>query len=343
MVTMRDVAERAGVSVATVSFVVNGSKPVRDETRERVEEAMLALGFHRNPLGAALARRGHTRIIAMLYPALERPLTPTAVAFFTGASRRAREQGYDLVMWPIGNDAEQVAVLARTGLVDGVLLMEVQLEDPRVDALRTAGVPFAMIGRTADPEGIGYVDIDFAATTRDAVARLHALDHTRIAFVAGSEPGYQHAARTRAESAYRTAVTEIGGPATVIRVDESPAAGRALGERILTDHPGTTGVVILNEHAAAGMLIGLAHAGTSVPRDLSVVSMSTSAYMAEMAEPRLTYLRAPGAELGEWGVDALLERILSPDHAPRQRLLACEYVAGDTLAPAPAAAPGAGA
>lgn len=335
MVTMRDVAERAGVSVATVSFVVNDSKPVREETRARVEEAMSALGFHRNPIGAALARRGHTRILALLFPTHERPLTPTAVAFFTSASRRAHERGYDLVMWPIGNDAQQVAVLARTGLVDGVLLMEVQLEDPRIDALRAAGVPFAMIGRTADPDGIDYVDIDFEATTREAVVRLRDLGHTGIAFIAGSEPGYDHAGRTRAERQYRATVEQLGGVATTIRIDETPAAGRALGERFAEEHPDVTAVISLNEHAAAGFLTGLAHAGVSVPRDLSVISMSTSAYMAEMGEPRLTYMRAPGTELGEWGVDALLERILSPGEEPRQRLLACEFVDGETLATAP--------
>lgn len=341
MVTMRDVAERAGVSVATVSFVVNDSKPVREETRSRVEEAMRTLGFHRNPVGAALARRGHTRILALLFPTHERPLTPTAVAFFTSASRRAHERGYDLVMWPIGNDAQQVAVLAGTGLVDGVLLMEVQLEDPRVDALRAAGVPFAMIGRTTEPGDIDYVDIDFEATTREAIARLRGLGHTDIAFIAGNEPGYDHAGRTRAEGQYRATIDELGGVPTTIRIDESPAAGRALGERFAREHPGVTGVISLNEHAAAGLLTGLAHGGAEIPHDISVISMSTSAYMAEMGEPRLTYMRAPGTELGEWGVDALLERILSPDHPPQQRLLACEYVPGDTLARArPAAAGG---
>lgn len=331
MVTMRDVAARAGVSVATVSFVANGSKPVRADTRERVEEAMRSLGFRRNPVGAALARRGHTRIVALLYPALERPLTPTAVAFFTSASRRARERGYDLVMWPIGNDAEQVDVLARTGLVDGVVLMEVQLEDPRVDALRAAGVPFALIGRTADPEGLAFVDIDFPASVLEAVDRLRGLGHSRIAFVAGAEPGYHHAARTRAEVAYQDAMRARGVEPTVIRIAEEPSAGRALGATFAADHPDTTAVVLLNEHAAAGFLIGLARAGTVVPRDLSVISMGTSAYMAGMGEPRLTYMRAPGPELGEWGLDALLERILSPDEAPRQRLLACEFVPGDTV------------
>ncbi|WP_203136584.1 LacI family DNA-binding transcriptional regulator [Microbacterium sp. JZ31] len=331
MVTMRDVAARAGVSVATVSFVVNGSKPVRADTRERVEEAMRSLGFRRNPVGAALARRGHTRIVALLYPALERPLTPTAVAFFTSASRRARERGYDLVMWPIGNDAEQVDVLARTGLVDGVLLMEVQLDDPRVDALRAADVPFALIGRTADPDGLAFVDIDFPASVLEALDRLRTLGHSRIAFVAGSEPGYHHAARTRAEVAYQDAMRAHGVEPTVIHISEEPIAGRALGAAFAVDHPDTTAVVLLNEHAAAGFLIGLAGAGTAVPHDLSVISMGTSAYMAGMGEPRLTYMRAPGPELGEWGLDALLERILSPDEAPQQRLLACEFVPGDTV------------
>lgn len=333
MVTMKDVADRAEVSIATVSFVVNGTKRVTEATRERVEAAMRELGFARNPIGAALAR-GRTRILAMLFPALERPLSLTASAFFTSASRRARHRGYDLVMWPIGNDAEQIAVLARSGLVDGVLLMEVQLEDPRVAALVEHKVEFAMIGRTADPSALPYVDIDMSSSVEAAYAQLIAEGHEDIAFLASASPAYDHALVWRAMRAYREVTERHGHPTTLIACDEMPGDGRRIGERFAADYPDTTAVIILNEHAAPGLVAGLTHAGLDVPADVSLISLGSSAYMAEMTEPQLTYMRTPGTELGELGLDALVDRLEDTQGPLPQVLLPCELVLGGTVAAA---------
>ena len=99
-VTMRDVAVRAGVSIATVSFVVNGSKPVREHTRLRIEQAMAELGFQRNVVARALASR-QTRILALAYPALEHRLGWSIHDFVTSAAQGAADAGYHLVLWPV--------------------------------------------------------------------------------------------------------------------------------------------------------------------------------------------------------------------------------------------------
>jgi DNA-binding LacI/PurR family transcriptional regulator len=88
MVTMRDVADRAGVSIATVSFVVNGTKPVSADTRTRIERAMADLGFRRNAVARALASR-RTHILAMAYPALDHELSSSSLEFFTSAAATA--------------------------------------------------------------------------------------------------------------------------------------------------------------------------------------------------------------------------------------------------------------
>ncbi|WP_221584898.1 LacI family DNA-binding transcriptional regulator [Microbacterium sp. G2-8] len=332
MATMREVAERAEVSIATVSFVVNGTKRVTDATRQRVQDAMRDLGFSRNPVGAALAR-GRTGIIAMLYPAVERPLSPTAVSFFTSASRRARERGHDLVMWPIGDDTDQVSVLAGTGLIDAALLMEVQLEDPRVAALLDRDVPFALIGRTSHPDALPYVDVDFPASVRQAYAHLRDLGHEDIAFLTGDGNAFSHGAVSRARDTYREVATASGAPVTMLSCGEDPRFGREIGQGFRRDQPTTTALISMNEHAVPGLLVSLARDGVRVPEDLSVISMGSSAYMAGMTDPRLTFMRTPGTELGEWGVDAVIDRIENPDSPLPQRLLPCEFVPGDTVAP----------
>ncbi|MEV6415424.1 LacI family DNA-binding transcriptional regulator [Kribbella sp. NPDC051718] len=175
MATVRDVAERAGVSIATVSFVLNNTKPVTPATRDRVESAMAELGYHRNVLARALAARS-TRIIALAHPRLD---TGFGSEFITSASRaaRARARGYHLVLWPVDNDGDEIGELVGQGLVDGVVLMEVLLEDARVDALSAAGTPFALIGRTADPAGFIHVDIDFEQSIAVALDHLQGLGH----------------------------------------------------------------------------------------------------------------------------------------------------------------------
>lgn len=294
---------------------------------------MRELGFRRNPIGAALAN-GRTRIVALLFPVLERSLSHTAVAFLSSASRRARERGYDLIMWPIGTDTEHIDVLARGGLVDGVILMEVQLEDPRVNALADNDVPFAMIGRTEEPSALPYVDIDMATSTREAIDRLAALGHRDIAFVYSSSPEYDHGAVSRARGAYLAATDERGLRQTLSSSEEHPAEGRILGERFAREHPEVTAVIIMNEHAASGFMRGLALTGVRVPEDVSVLSLGSSSYMAEMSDPSLTYMRTPAPELGELGFDALERRLADPSGAPMQTLLPCTFVRGDTLAPA---------
>ena len=113
---------------------------------------------------------------------------------------------------------------------NGVLLMEVQLEDARVEVLRSTGTPFALIGRSADLTGLVYVDIDFDTTVQQAVDHLHALGHSELAMVTGSQADASY--RTygpyvRAAAAYRRTAAELGLDAHVVECEQTVVAGRA--------------------------------------------------------------------------------------------------------------------
>ncbi len=335
MATMQEVADRAGVSIATVSFVVNGTKRVLPATRQRVEEAMHDLGYTRNHAGAALAR-GRTDIIALLYPALDRNLSGTAMEFFTSAAERARQRGFKLVLWPGSNTAAEIAELTATGIVDGVLLMEVQWVDERVDVLQRGNTPFALIGRPQDPQGMAWVDVDFASSVRSAVTQLVSLGHTSIAYASGQgERRFTHAGGARALEAYRQAVAGLGLDEITFEFAETPRAGRELAARLREEHPEATALIVMNEHAAPGVVIGLAQLGVSIPDDLSVISVGTSANMAAMAEPSLTYMASPGAQLGRLGVDAIIDRITDPAQPLPQILIPCIPGEGESVGRAP--------
>lgn len=333
--TMRDVAQAAGVSIATVSFVVNNSKPVGPETRRRIEEAMSELGFRRNMVGRALASR-RTRVVALVYPAMEHKLGASGMEFVTSAARAAAEAGYHLVLWPVSQDATELSQLLGQGLVDGVLLMEVQLDDARVEVLRSTRTPFALIGRSADLTGLVYVDIDFDRTMEQAVDHLLGLGHRRLVLVSGSQADASfrsYGPYVRAAAAYRRLAAERGFEAVVLECEQSTEAGRAVAEQVLSTYPGTTAVLVLNEFAAPGVVSGLVRHGLRIPADMSILSVLTSTEMSTSVDPALTAVSSPGAELGALGVQALL-RVLEGEAAPPPSLLPGTLVPGDSTGPA---------
>ncbi|WP_158590135.1 LacI family DNA-binding transcriptional regulator [Amnibacterium setariae] len=335
MVRMQDVAERANVSIATVSFVVNGTKRVSEATRARVESAMTELGFTRNVLARALASR-RSRIIALLFPELDTRGNASAMEFVHGASVGAAERDHHLVLWPVANDPAALREYLDGGLVDGVLAMEVQLEDPRVPMLEAAGIPFVLIGRTADPSAYAYADIDFETTAHENLDHLAGLGHERIALVL-EHPGAlgesAYGPPVRLERAYREWAVAHGATAVVAMTARDPAGGAELAEDLLRDHPDVTAVLIANDEAAPGLLRGIRATGRSVPRDVSVLALGMASRTAALCEPPLVHSAPPGYDLGHAAARALIDLVEDADAEPIRTLLPCVLGEGASVAP----------
>jgi len=329
MVTMQDVARRAGVAPSTVSATLTGARPVSTATRARVEAAMDQLGYRPNALARGLASR-RSRVLALTYPVADAGLSRTSAEFVLSAAAVAQERGYQLVLWPFAvDDADGVRDVARQGLADGVLVMEVHTGDARVAALRGAGVPVALIGRTAedaDPD-LPTVDVDFAATVADAVAHLTRLGHRRIAFVNHAERRLAegHGPTLRASAAWTAEMLARGLDPVQVYAEESVAGGRAAVARLLDGHPAPTAVVTMNEEATFGVVAELAARRVAVPAELSVLAVVSSPAVAGQTVPPLTTLHAPGAQLGRAGVDALLA-LLGTGEVPAPVLEPCRLV-----------------
>jgi DNA-binding LacI/PurR family transcriptional regulator len=332
MATMQDVAVRAGVSIATVSFVVNGTKRVSPETTARITAAMAELGFRRNVIARALASR-QTRIIALLFP----PLRHRLDGFINGAAHAAHTHGYNLVIWPVSNDADQMMELIDGGLADGVLLMEVLMDDPRIDRLLERGTPFALIGRTADPAALPYVDMDFDLMIDQAMEYLPGLGHSRIALVGEemNDPAMvDYGPRVRIEVAFRAAMDALGVEPVVMHSPRSPQGGRATANELLRVAPETTAVIIMNDDAAPGLLSGLTRAGRRVPDDISILSVGTTPEMGAMSDPILSTMDAPGTELGTLGVVALIDQLEGRTESLPQVLLPVPLNVAESTGPA---------
>jgi DNA-binding LacI/PurR family transcriptional regulator len=308
MATMREVAQAAGVSIATVSFVVNNTKPLTPATRRRIEQAIADLGFRRNMVARALASR-RTQIVALVCPFSEDRMAPTVREFIIGAARAAKEADHHLVIWPVSNDGDELATLLGQQLVDGVLLMDVQMDDARVELLRQLDTPFALIGRTRDLTGLHYIDIDMAASVRMAMDHLAGLGHREIAFINGrqEQDGFGgFGPYVRSEQAYRALAEDRQVKPVVLHCRQSVRSGQDVAGELLATAPETTAVIIGDEAAAPGLIAELTRRGRTVPGDISVMSLLSSVDVAAMCNPPLTTVTAPGIELGRRGVEALI-------------------------------------
>lgn len=329
MATMQDVARRAGVSIATVSFVVNASKPVSPETAERVREAMRELSYRPHALARALARR-RSMMIAIVYPLVpSRPLN-TATTFLAGAAEVAAESGYSIVLWPTVGGAEKLADLRADGLLDGVVLMQVTSDDERVAVLRDSGTPFALLGRTRDPSSLDWVDIDFEGMVEEALERLTALGHRRVALVLGPEGGADFGPYARTREAFERAAAARDLTAALLHCEETPAGGRALARSL--DPEAATAVLVINGGAAVGFAHELRHRGVRVPEDLSIVLLASDPDVADLADPALDLLVAPGHALGRRGVEALLARLADPAAPLLQERIGGPWRSGGSVA-----------
>jgi DNA-binding LacI/PurR family transcriptional regulator len=338
MSTMQDVANRANVSLSTVSYAINRTRPISAATRERIEQAMIELDFRPNMIARSLASR-RSNILALTFPGIENGMGSTVMEFVTSAAGAARERGYHLVVWPYApSEADAMRDMSRSGLADGVIIMEVRQDDPRVRVLDAAGIPLTMIGRADDSDDSRCVDIDFDATTEDAVAHLASLGHRNIALLnhsaASRDAGY--GPTLRAEQGFTAALQRRGLTGSTIWCDESPSAGRVAVAELLASTPELTAIVAMNENAVIGAVSELAQLGYVVPGDISVLSIVSSPLVAEMVQPPLTTLHSPGAALGRLGVHSLLDQLEGRDPVGGPVLLPCRWEAGLSTGPPPA-------
>jgi len=337
MATMQQVADRAGVSIATVSFVVNGTKYVTPATTARVTAAMRELKFRGNVVARALASR-RTRIIALLFPTTGNRFSPTTSQFFMSAAERASERGYHLVLWPVDPAGDDLDDLVSGGLVDGVILMEVRMDDPRVAVLTDLGVPFTLIGRTRDSSGLPYVDIDFETTIEDSLDHLEGLGHRRFGLVLedlDGTPMAGYAPHLRVHDTFRRAMVDRGTTGTVVTAGPGSDGGRHAASDLLEADSDVSAVLVMKDDSAAGLLVGLHAAGRRVPEDVSVLSIASSEANADQHSPRLSTMVAPGAELGTRAADALIEQLDGTSGDLPHFLLPCTLRTAESTAPAP--------
>jgi len=333
MVTIKDIAKAVGVSASTVSRALSGSPLVNDETRSRIIDVARSLGYERNELARALVK-GASGAIGLIVPDITNPFFSDVAR---GVSDIADRAGCGVILCNtdgrVDRELSYVRLLRRKR-VDGLLVCSATLDAPFVRDLAAAGTPFVLVSRmSADPD-VPYVITDDRAGARLATEHLVHLGHRKIGFIGGPED--VQASRDRM-SAYHDVLTEHAIPARSEwshHADFTQAAGRQVGQQILSLADRPTAIFAANDVTALGVLEVAEGLGLRVPEDLSLVGYDDISY-ASLPRIQLTTVAQPAIEMGQIAADWLFSRIGSDDASPLQRVLNPRLIVRSTTGPAP--------
>jgi LacI family transcriptional regulator len=331
--TIRDIADLAGVSIATVSRVLNDRPDVARDTRESVLQVVRQHGFSTNR-GARGLSSGRTGMIGLTLPLV-------ADAYFgpmlSGAAEALYESDMRIVLCPTLHEHDrEVSLLERLmrGTTDGAILMLPEESAEELRLLQRQGFPFVVVDpREPPPDGIACVAAMHAAGAKQATEHLLSLGHRRIGAIAGS-PGW-YATEERLLG-FRAALAGAGillDPELIVYSDWRTPRGTKAAEQLLSLPEPPTAIFGFNDNVAIGVLHAARQRGLSVPDDLSVVGFDDTA-QASIVTPQLTSVRQPLAEMGRMGV-SLLTRIIDGQRVDALRMeLSTKLVVRDSTAPA---------
>ncbi len=316
MPTIGDVAREAGVSRSTVSYALSGKRTISQDTRDRVNAAIARLGFTVNAGARALAT-SETMVIGLLLQFHEDEFPPAMLQYILAITNAARLSGYDILMVTDTDGAGAIERIASSNMVDGVILLDVTHDDPRLEAVRAASQPGALVGLPRDTEGLDVFDLDFGEAARLLVDHLYGLGHRSIILVSPPrhvfERGGAYAWR------FRDAALERAGRYGIqlfpyYGESQQPGIERSLNA-ILDARPDATGLIVHNDASIAALPAALRERGVSVPGDLSVVSLYSRDFGRTFLLPYTAVETSPD-QLGREAVQHLVRRIGDADYAP---------------------------
>lgn len=317
-VRIEDVAKEAGVSAATVSYVLNNRGSVSPETRARVIEVATRLRYRPSAAGRDLASRV-SHALGIVVPRTDSLSDPFFATLLSGFMVGAQTRGYQVVLLPPSTGPEDIAEMAE-GRLDGVLLLDVEEDDKRVSQLHDSSTPVLLFGRSDLP--VAWIDVDSQQGGAMATRHLLELGHRRIAHIAAPQrylygrlrqQGYEEALRR-----FDAAITPI-----VLEGDLTMESGYRLARELLVRHPRPTAIFAASDLMAIGAIRAASDVGLTVPQELSVVGFDDS-YVAREFIPTLTTIAQNPHLLGERLAERLVEQVANG--SSRHELVAPQLV-----------------
>ncbi|RAS66966.1 DNA-binding LacI/PurR family transcriptional regulator [Lentzea atacamensis] len=307
MVTIVDVAKHAGVAPSTVSYVLTGKRPISAQTSVRVRESIQSLGYHPHAGARALAS-SRTNVLALVLPLREGVQLPVVMRFVTSVVSTAREQDMDVLLMTAAQGADGLRRVAGGAGADGFLLMDVGLDDERVQVVRELDRPAVLIGHPAAAAGLTCVDLDFEAAGARCVEHLAGLGHRSIGFLGA--PGVVYARNTgyaqRTLAGFSTAAMRRGVVSTALPAEPRYDSVHAVVRTLLRELPQMSALVVHNEAVLGWVVECLRAEGRRVPDDVTLMAICPD----ELAERmRLTCVRLPADVLGRCAVELLVAKL----------------------------------
>ncbi len=316
--TIVDIARASGVSITTVSRILNNKPDVAEETRQRVLQLIKEQGFTPQIAWQQL-RSGKSHFVALHYP---QDFNPPSEGIVTGAAMSCEDAGYSLNLIVNSLSDNELLSIFRSGQADGILLLETLTHDRRVQVLREHDLPFVMVGRCADNTGLSYVDIDIGKGVADAIQYLTALGHRQIGFITSApilrEKEYGYA--TWALQGYEKACQQFGLPVLWRTVDLKNDHTESVVRSLLAEHPGMTAIIVPQEIGVPGLLKAIQASGLRVPEDLSIIAQFND-LMSELITPPLSTISFPAREMGYQAARILIGHMTGELMEPQQVLL----------------------
>ena len=321
-----EIARLSGVSRTTVSRVLNNKSEVKEATRQRVLEIIRQSNFKPHAAARSLAG-GRTRVlgVVILVGVSELFSWPYFSLLIQGITAACRALDYSVMLWLAepGHERRTLAQILRSGLIDGLVISSMLVDNPIVPALEENNTPFLLIGRHPTNPQANYVDVENLNGARKATAHLLRLGRRRVATING--PLNIIAGADRHEG-YLVALRDRGLPVDSNLIRESnftEAGGYHAMQQLLPYAPDA--VFAGNDLMALGALQALREAGRRVPEDLALVGFDDVPFAASTV-PALTTVRQPIQQAGQLSAEMLIDLIENPQLAPQQLVLPTELV-----------------
>jgi len=320
-VSIKDVAAKAAVSIATVSHVLNGTRATRPRTRERVLAAVRDLGYSQNQAARNLVR-GTSSLLGLLVSDVRNPFFPEITAAFQD---QALAHEMDAIMLNTNYDAQRTlnSVRRLLGLqVPGVAIFTSQIEPSVVDILAKRRVAAVYLDLGKVSYAVSNIVLDYEGGISQAMEHLTGLGHTRIGYIGG--PPKLMSIQRRKQAFIDNAIRLGLDASRVIDADFSVKGGYFGCSKLLKSNP-PTAILAGNDLTAIGILHRAYDGGLQVPQDLSVVGFDDILF-AEYTQPALTTVAVPRSEIGTTAFEALWTMLSDPELKGREYRLGTRLV-----------------
>jgi LacI family transcriptional regulator len=338
MVTIKDIAREVGLSVTTVSRALSDHDDVSDATKTRIRAVAHRLDYHPNSAARSL-QNSRSNALGLVIPlTLHRTYDAFWLEFIGGMAAVCAQTGFDLSLAAATGSPDVPETFrrwVRGRRVDGLVVCDVRIEDPRITYLTRHGVPFVAFGRTMGEADYSYVDVDGATGVLQAVLHLTRLGHRRIAYL-GVDPAFGFSQFRL--MGYQEALARAGLPydPELVREGLTDATAPGAAARLCSMAKPPTAVFAAVDFLALDLLRSARSAGMSVPADLSIVVFDDN-LPVQQAEPPLTAVSQPNRRLGEEAAGLLIDRVAHPNAPLVQRLIVPSLVVRSSSGPPPVA------